>query len=111
MNNPALIFAITGLAGKVTLIRGLRARSLAYYWLWLGARIAPQPSDHGQIARMNSESMSKTEVYLERFMSGLKRRNPGESEFHQAVSGRDHHFPVHCRQAHLSQNANPGTDV
>ncbi len=30
--------------------------------------------------------MSKTEVYLERFMNGVVRRNPGEHEFHQAVS-------------------------
>lgn len=29
--------------------------------------------------------MSKTKQYLERFMNGLERRNPGESEFHQAV--------------------------
>ncbi len=30
--------------------------------------------------------MAKTEEYLERFIKGLKRRNPGEIEFHQAVS-------------------------
>ena len=30
--------------------------------------------------------MSKTAEYLERFMNGVRRRNPGEREFHQAVS-------------------------
>jgi len=30
--------------------------------------------------------MSKTAEYLERFMNGVRRRNPGEHEFHQAVS-------------------------
>jgi glutamate dehydrogenase (NADP+) len=30
--------------------------------------------------------MSKTAEYLERFMNGVKKRNPGELEFHQAVS-------------------------
>ncbi len=30
--------------------------------------------------------MSKTAIYQERFMNGVKRRNPGEREFHQAVS-------------------------
>ena len=30
--------------------------------------------------------MSKTKVYLERFMNGVIKRNPGELEFHQAVS-------------------------
>ncbi len=30
--------------------------------------------------------MSKTAEYLERFMNGIRRRNPGEREFHQAVS-------------------------
>jgi len=30
--------------------------------------------------------MNKTAVYLERFMNGVKKRNPGELEFHQAVS-------------------------
>ena len=28
----------------------------------------------------------KTEVYLKRFINGVKKRNPGEREFHQAVS-------------------------
>jgi len=28
----------------------------------------------------------KTEVYLKRFINGIKKRNPGEREFHQAVS-------------------------
>ena len=28
---------------------------------------------------------AKTQEYLERFMAGLERRNPGELEFHQAV--------------------------
>jgi glutamate dehydrogenase (NADP+) len=28
----------------------------------------------------------KTEVYLKRFIRGVKKRNPGEKEFHQAVS-------------------------
>jgi glutamate dehydrogenase (NADP+) len=30
--------------------------------------------------------MSKTTEYLQRFMNGVKKRNPGELEFHQAVS-------------------------
>ena len=30
--------------------------------------------------------MSKTAEYLERFINGVKKRNPGELEFHQAVS-------------------------
>ena len=30
--------------------------------------------------------MSKTAEYLNRFMNGVKKRNPGELEFHQAVS-------------------------
>ena len=30
--------------------------------------------------------MSKTAEYLGRFMNGVRRRNPGEREFHQAVS-------------------------
>jgi glutamate dehydrogenase (NADP+) len=30
--------------------------------------------------------MDKTAVYLERFMNGVVKRNPGEAEFHQAVS-------------------------
>ncbi len=30
--------------------------------------------------------MSKTEEYLQRFMNGVIKRNPGELEFHQAVS-------------------------
>ncbi|MDH3763736.1 MAG: NADP-specific glutamate dehydrogenase [Gammaproteobacteria bacterium] len=30
--------------------------------------------------------MDKTAEYLERFMNGVKKRNPGEIEFHQAVS-------------------------
>ncbi|MFT5504305.1 MAG: glutamate dehydrogenase (NADP+) [Gammaproteobacteria bacterium] len=30
--------------------------------------------------------MDKTAVYLERFMNGVIKRNPGEAEFHQAVS-------------------------
>jgi glutamate dehydrogenase (NADP+) len=30
-------------------------------------------------------SPEKTQEYLERFISGVKRRNPGEPEFHQAV--------------------------
>ena len=30
--------------------------------------------------------MSKTAEYLERFMNGVRRRTPGEREFHQAVS-------------------------
>ncbi len=30
--------------------------------------------------------MNKTAEYLERFMNGVKKRNPGEQEFHQAVS-------------------------
>lgn len=30
--------------------------------------------------------MDKTAEYLERFMNGVKKRNPGELEFHQAVS-------------------------
>ncbi|MBI07102.1 MAG: glutamate dehydrogenase, partial [Rhodospirillaceae bacterium] len=28
---------------------------------------------------------SKTQEYLERYMEGVKKRNPGEPEFHQAV--------------------------
>jgi glutamate dehydrogenase (NADP+) len=30
--------------------------------------------------------MNKTAEYLERFLNGVKKRNPGETEFHQAVS-------------------------
>ncbi len=30
--------------------------------------------------------MNKTAEYLERFMNGVRKRNPGEQEFHQAVS-------------------------
>ena len=30
--------------------------------------------------------MDKTPIYLERFMNGVRKRNPGELEFHQAVS-------------------------
>ena len=30
--------------------------------------------------------MDKTPVYLKRFIDGVKRRNPGEKEFHQAVT-------------------------
>ncbi len=30
--------------------------------------------------------MNKTAEYLERFLNGVKKRNPGEAEFHQAVS-------------------------
>ncbi|MFT5218438.1 MAG: glutamate dehydrogenase (NADP+) [Planctomycetota bacterium] len=30
--------------------------------------------------------MDKTPVYLKRFINGVKKRNPGEKEFHQAVS-------------------------
>ena len=30
-------------------------------------------------------SAEKVEEYQNRFMEGLKRRNPGETEFHQAV--------------------------
>ena len=30
--------------------------------------------------------MDKTPVYLKRFINGVKRRNPGEKEFHQAVT-------------------------
>jgi len=29
---------------------------------------------------------AKTAEYLKRFMQGVEKRNPGESEFHQAVS-------------------------
>jgi len=36
-------------------------------------------------AQFRGREMSKTEIYFERFMNGLKRRNPGETEFHQAV--------------------------
>ena len=32
-----------------------------------------------------SVSASKTLEYLERYMEGVKKRNPGEPEFHQAV--------------------------
>jgi len=30
--------------------------------------------------------MDKTAEYLKRFMNNVKKRNPGEREFHQAVS-------------------------
>jgi hypothetical protein len=30
--------------------------------------------------------MDKTAEYLKRFINGVKKRNPGEKEFHQAVS-------------------------
>ena len=30
--------------------------------------------------------MDKTPVYLKRFLNGVKKRNLGEKEFHQAVS-------------------------
>jgi len=30
-------------------------------------------------------SQVKTQEYLDRFIKGIERRNPGETEFHQAV--------------------------
>ncbi len=30
-------------------------------------------------------SPEKTQEYLDRFIAGVKKRNPGEPEFHQAV--------------------------
>ena len=35
---------------------------------------------------MSKSASGKTEVYLKRFINGVKKRNPGEREFHQAVS-------------------------
>ena len=35
---------------------------------------------------MSNAAAGKTEVYLKRFINGVKKRNPGEREFHQAVS-------------------------
>jgi glutamate dehydrogenase (NADP+) len=35
---------------------------------------------------MSKSTSGKTEVYLKRFINGVKKRNPGEREFHQAVS-------------------------
>jgi len=35
---------------------------------------------------VSKAATGKTEVYLKRFINGVKKRNPGEREFHQAVS-------------------------
>ena len=35
---------------------------------------------------MSKAATGKTEEYLKRFINGVKKRNPGEREFHQAVS-------------------------
>ena len=35
---------------------------------------------------MSKKAPEKTGVYLKRFINGVKKRNPGEKEFHQAVS-------------------------
>ena len=35
---------------------------------------------------MSKIATDKTEVYMKRFIKGVKKRNPGEREFHQAVS-------------------------
>ena len=35
---------------------------------------------------MSKPSADKTQVYFKRFINGVKKRNPGEREFHQAVS-------------------------
>jgi glutamate dehydrogenase (NADP+) len=35
---------------------------------------------------VSNAATGKTEVYLKRFIKGVKKRNPGEHEFHQAVS-------------------------
>jgi glutamate dehydrogenase (NADP+) len=35
---------------------------------------------------VSNAATGKTEVYLKRFINGVKKRNPGEREFHQAVS-------------------------
>ena len=46
---------------------------------------------------------------LDVFMQGLIRRNPGETEFHQAVQEvAGSIIPVHSGQAEISKNAHSG---
>ena len=46
-------------------------------------------------------SPEKTQEYLERFIAGVKKRNPGEPEFHQAVHEVAHRiFPYIADKPH-----------
>ena len=46
---------------------------------------------------------SKTQEYLDRYMEGVKKRNPGQPEFVQAVyEVASSIFPYHCRQTAVS---------
>lgn len=74
-------FAKTIPLNSLPLIRQLILHSLS----WPKFTIQLKVLSIKAISKETSMTKDNTEVHLKKFMRGLKRRNPGEKEFHQAV--------------------------